>query len=262
MTLSREFMGMAALAILWLNTLLVVAATLRPLLASLGRARRFRRQGIIAKTVDTIAEHRIEQVARRVQAAGRQALLWHDRNYGSVVLSGEIERGDERFELVPCEGVEAEVWVSPARIKANAACPSLQSFDDAYKQAKGAKGYRRILRTAVDAGQRVWVCGNIKDGKLYGSETAPLWVSTQCPLAWRRRHLLLWLLFSLITVAVASAISFLVLQPPWFGRLSTLGGALGLVYFLLVQPAGVAFRDATLPPNRAAVGGRWLAPKP
>ena len=257
--LGREFMGLAALAILWVNTLLVVGASIRPLLASLRRARQFRRSGILAEALETVAEHRVEQVARRVETAGKRALLWHDRNYGGVIFAAQIQHGDQRLTLQACEGAQAEIWVSRARVQANAACPSAEAFDEAHQQAKGAKGYRRTLRTSIEAGERVWVCGQIQDGTLGASEAFPLWVSTECPLAWRRRHLLLWLVFITAVLAMAAAITMLALQPPLFGRLSTIGGALGLVYFLLVQPAGVAFRDATLPPSRAAVAGRWLA---
>ena len=38
----------------------------------------------------------------------------------------------------------------------------------------------------------------------------------------------------------AVGVSALALTRPYFGSWSTAGGALGLVYFLLVQPAGVA----------------------
>ena len=47
------------------------------------------------------------------------------------------------------------------------------------------------------------------------------------------------------------------LWPPVFGLVSTLGGALCLAFFLIVQPAGTALRDAVRVPSRAIVRGQW-----
>jgi len=45
--------------------------------------------------------------------------------------------------------------------------------------------------------------------------------------------------------------------PPVFGTVSTVGGALALAFFLLVQPAAVAARNAARTPDRQPVGGIW-----
>ncbi len=45
-----------------------------------------------------------------------------------------------------------------------------------------------------------------------------------------------------VILGAATGITWLALTPPVFGPISTLGGAMGLAYFLLVQPAGVMLR--------------------
>ncbi|HZO12649.1 MAG TPA: hypothetical protein VFB62_05315, partial [Polyangiaceae bacterium] len=55
--------------------------------------------------------------------------------------------------------------------------------------------------------------------------------------------------------------TYLALYPPIFGTVSIVGGALGLVFFLLVQPAGTAIRDAVRVPSVAQLRGSWVRPK-
>jgi hypothetical protein len=43
---------------------------------------------------------------------------------------------------------------------------------------------------------------------------------------------------------------------------STLGGAACLGFFLIVQPAGTALRDAVRLPSRAWLRGRWMRSAP
>ena len=66
----------------------------------------------------------------------------------------------------------------------------------------------------------------------------------------------------IVAFLVGSAgITVLALWPPVFGRVSTLGGALGLVYFLgFLLPGGVLVRDAVRPASVAFVRGRWTRP--
>ena len=47
------------------------------------------------------------------------------------------------------------------------------------------------------------------------------------------------------------------LHPPVFGLVSTIGAALGLAFFLLVQPAGTALRDAVKLPSAPITRGTW-----
>jgi hypothetical protein len=78
------------------------------------------------------------------------------------------------------------------------------------------------------------------------------------PLAWCLRRMVWGMLCILAMIAVLIGVTGLLLQPPLFGPMSTLGGVLGLLYFLLVQPAGVMIRDALSPPSRSMLRGNWV----
>jgi hypothetical protein len=58
-------------------------------------------------------------------------------------------------------------------------------------------------------------------------------------------------------LAVAGACTAVALTPPAFGTISKIGAALCLAFFLLVQPAGTAVREAVRAPSRALLRGRW-----
>ena len=62
-------------------------------------------------------------------------------------------------------------------------------------------------------------------------------------------------------LCLAGGITYLALYPPLFGTVSTIGGVAGLVYFLTIQAVGVAVREITVAPPRAALRGCWLRPQ-
>src|SRR5262245_24231097 len=95
--LTREVMGLLCLAILWVNTLLVVLAAFGPLrehLAVLARIRRhgLRRGRVVRGCEDGVfARHTVAQVGRRASDdADRQAILFHDRDYQSRLFGGAV----------------------------------------------------------------------------------------------------------------------------------------------------------------------------
>jgi hypothetical protein len=267
--LRYEHLGLLAFAILWVNTLLVVGAAFWPLRQLLGWLKRFRSEGLIEATVlieaaalgdGAIAEHRIEQVGRRASDdADRQAILFHDRSLHGTVLGGRVRTldGDE-LELASVEGDAAEIWVARSAQNERAACPSETAFDEAYRPACRAKGFVRQVVTPIAAGERVWIAAQRDGGQLVGSPQAPMLVATVNPRSYCRSRVLLVFLFMMATLALAAGVSWLALYPPVFGTVSTIGGAVGLVYFLLVQPAGVMLRDAVLPPSRLFLRGSWV----
>jgi hypothetical protein len=77
------------------------------------------------------------------------------------------------------------------------------------------------------------------------------------PRRWLAGKALLLALFVVAETAAAAACTFVALSPPPFGLVSTIGGALCLAFFLLVQPAGTMVRDAVQTPSRSLLGGRW-----
>ncbi len=246
--LSRELMGLLALAILWVNTLLVAGA-------AFGRWRELRRRlgamardGVVEGTVAgdaPLAWHEIEQVGRKASDdADRQAILFHDRRFTSVVVGGRVATADGDVGIA-AEHERAEVWIAAEAHARAAACASDAEFDAAYLKSQKPRGFERIVRCEVGPGDRVWI-------------HAPCLVATFDPRPWCRRSTRLLLGFVAAVLLGAGAVTALALHPPLFGTVSTVGGALGLAYFLLVQPAGTAARDAVRVPCEAYLRGSWV----
>src|SRR5262245_34094906 len=137
--LSNELMGVLALAVVWVTTLLVVGAMAQRITAIAGLRRRMRPlapgevgvglvegevgpghgdandgsgNGKAASADDafTIAVHRIEQVGR--QAADdhdRRAIVFSDRSYAGEMLGGTLKR-DGGGDLRLAKAESADVW--------------------------------------------------------------------------------------------------------------------------------------------------------
>jgi hypothetical protein len=268
--LSRETMGVLALAILWVNTLLVIGAALQEA-ARLWRLRaRWGASGLGGRAVagrvaraggpgGALAVHRVEQVGRyAADDGGRRAILFADRSYRGEAFAGVVTT--EAGEVRVAAG-EADVWPEPAAIREAARGPS-GGFDAAYADARKARGYHRTVEVPLRVGAEVWMVGALRDedgGKVLGpGPDGLLLVAAMEPRRICARKLGLVAVFVLGVLAAASACTALALWPPHFGTVSTIGGALGLAYFLLVQPAGTALRDAVRVPSRTAVRGSWV----
>jgi hypothetical protein len=266
--LSHDVMGLVALAVLWLNTLLVVLAALGPLADLLRRLMRIRRLGMVVGDVEgdePLAEYVVEQVGRRAaDDADRQAILFHDRQRTSIVHGGTVRRGADVIAIAEAPAGRAEVWIAPRDTARELRERQAETpFDEAYTSSGKPKGFERRLSFAIHRA-RVWVVGarrgaGIEDG-IEAPADAPLLVATHDPRVWLALRAL-WLGgFVTLVLGAALAITWLALYPPIFGTVSTVGGALGLVFFLLVQPAGTAARDAVLLPDRAPLRGSWVKP--
>jgi len=274
--LSREVMGLLALGILWVNTLLVVGAAggelsrllrlwrfVRPL--DLGAPGVGARRGRVDSGLGPsgqLAEHRVEQVGR--QAADdhdRPAIAFSDRSYAGTCFGGAVEADGATLHLEA--GLEAEIWPDPSAMRASAA--KVTAFDHAYQQARKAKGYVRTVTSELGAGAHVWVAGDVAtrgERRVLQSAsvggTRRVVVSAIDPRAWCSRKIALLGVFVLGTLLVAAGATAVALWPPHFGVVSTVGGALCLAYFLLIQPLGTAVRDAVRPPSRAILRGSWV----
>jgi hypothetical protein len=279
--LSNEIMGLLAGGVLWVTTLLVAAAAwqqarallrrraaLRPLAGGVG-------VGLVRGRVSSgvIAVQRLEQVGRA--AEGREAILFHDKVAGGSVLGGAIavEGGAAVEGAVAMEGAvavqggvtveacaEAEVWVTAREIAEAACCPSAAAFAEALAAARRTRGFSRTIAVEVAEGREVFVYGRVEErdgGRWIGPAADGMLVATMDPRALLARKAMLAVAFIAGEIALAAACTAVALQPPVFGRVSTMGGAASLMFFLLVQPAGTALRDALLVPSRAFVRGRW-----
>lgn len=271
--LTLPVMGALALAILWINTLLVVGAAWQERTALRRLAQRFRaittgdagsgRAGVLSGRViehSAIAIHEIEQVGRLADSRAPQ-ILWHDRAYRSRVDGGRIESDGASIRVAPAPA--GVVWPDPKRLGERAAEASAEAFDEHAKGAKKARGSTRVVTTPIDADQSVWVYGRLVDGEeglTIEPDAGELWVSQVDPRAWCRSKASLVTTFIVGAVVLAAACTAVALVPPAFGTISKVGGALCLAYFLLIQPAGVSLREAVRTPDRAIVRGAWAFP--
>ncbi|WP_437971415.1 hypothetical protein WMF04_19855 [Sorangium sp. So ce260] len=267
--LSRELMGALALAILWVNTLLIVAAALKQLAAVVATLRRLgppRGDGaalLEARVLrgdglgGALAGHRIEQVGR-AGAGGRgiEEIVFADSGHGGEIYGGAVVADGREIAITPA--VEGEVWVSRAEVCAASACPSEARFDEAYQHARKPRGFSRTVEARICAGAPVWLLGAVERDADGPARMRPTFVSGVDPRAFCRGKL------ALLSLGVAGILGALVgctalaLSRPRFGPASTAGGALCLAFFLLVQPLGTALRDAARSPSSAPARGRWV----
>lgn len=270
-------MGLLALAILWGNTLLVVAAALKEAAALASRRRAMRSfppgaqgPGLIACRVlrgagrtGALAGRRVDQVGH-AGAGSHESILFSDQKYDGEIYGGAVEvpgpsgpSSGPSLELSVSPVLEAEVWVSSSAAREAAACPSAARFDEAYPHARKARGYSRTVEAMIRAGSPVWILGEVTSAG-GAQQLVPTLVSSLDPRAWCRSRELALGAFAVAVLLVAAGCTAVALVPPVFGTVSTVGGALCLLFFLLVQPAGVAMREAVRVPGQAVLRGRWV----
>jgi hypothetical protein len=244
--LSREVMGALALAILWVNTLLIAAAALkgRAALGRLGRSFGDVAKGTVVRgdgPAGALAALELVQVGRLGTGAD-PVILFHDRSYAGRVFGGRVAVGGGReVDVAPSE--DAEVWLDAASVARAASCPSESAFASARDEARKARGFTRTVSAPIAAGAEVFVATRL--------------VSTLDPRAWVANRTGLACGFVVSEILVAAACTMAALQRPLFGAVSTAGAAAGFVFFLLVQPAGTWVRDALRPPSRMQKRVAW-----
>jgi hypothetical protein len=277
--LSKELMGLLALAILWVNTLLIAAAAAKEIAALAGWRRRLvalagdEGVGLVRARVTAgtgpggaLAVHRVEQLGRAATSDdhGRRVILFADRSAAGEVFGGAAARDGSGAEILVDAVADAEVWLPPGLLAASGACASDEAFDRAFADAKKARGFARAIEAPATG--EVFLFGHLRPlGKglaLGPARPGGLLVATFDPRAWLGRKIALAGLFLVGEVALAAGCTAWALWPPRFGFVSTLGGAACLGFFLVAQPAGTALRDAVRLPSRAALRGRWVRSAP
>lgn len=246
-----DLLALLALAALWVNTLLIVAhAGLE--FGELGRRKARLVKANRGRVLEgaPLAEARTLQVGR---SRGDGQLHFHDRAYESESFGGAVQAGEQVLRVPQARGDGlVEVWPDPQRLKLNARCDSANAFERLYPDACKARGAERRVSHALGVGDEVWVVPADADG--------PLWLSAVNPARWIRRQRALLCAFMLGSLALLCLCTLLVLWPPIYGTVSTLGGALSLAFFLLVQPVGATVSEQVRPLHRAVLRGRWLRP--
>ena len=240
--LSREVMGVACLGVVWVTALLVAGAAwqdLRDLLAVLARARR----AVVGVAETDLAEWSVEQIGRALDVGkSARAIGFHDRAFRSEIFGGSVRVGESLVSVAP--STHGEVWIDEARRLE--AVSGGADFDAAYAQARKAKGFQRVVRVRVQAGDRVWLVGDDV-------------VSTLDPAAFCRRKALGLALFIPLELAACAAATRLALTLPHFGTASIAGAVACLAFFLGVTPLAVSLREGARRPHEAFLRNQWRA---
>jgi hypothetical protein len=249
--LTNGVMGAVALAIFWVNVLLIAAATgkqLRALLArhaSLGGVVR----GQVARgdgPAGAFATHHVEQVGRA--ALDGTSILFNDRRaWGEVSGGALVTAAGETLDVPPA--AEAEVWLEADRLARAGACTSNDELDQALASARKAQGFKRTVAAPLGEGAEVFFAPPAGDHVAL--------VATMDPRALLAKKVAVGAGFIVAELAAAAGCTAVALRPPVFGAVSTVGGVLCLGFFLAVQPAGTMVHDALVVPSRAFVRGRW-----
>lgn len=255
MTFEREIMAGLCLAVVWVNTGLIVAHGLGDLRRLLGLRRCLQSNvgRFEAASPEAGATYQLVQAGR---TRGDGSIHFHDRRTEcSLSGHGRVESSKGTWDVTARAG-GVWVWPTPAELRAATACASREEFDALAGPALLARGAERVATVRLD---QSWVAGGrLTGGVLHGEPDAPLVFSTDDPRA-RLAGLcgrVVLVLGAILTVA--AALTGLCFVGPAFGSASV-AAALGLfVYFLLVQPLGVWLSESVRWPHEVSRGGRWI----
>lgn len=245
-------MALLTLGILWLNTLLIAVAALKQRgqlgerLSALLAAREAGRlvEGEVTRgdgPDGAIATRTIHQVGRAMTVSGPDRILLTQAKAELERHGGEIAVGSSK-RAIPAGGTW-DLWLP----RAAASARSLADFDAAFAKASTQKGLTTTAIQSVRVGQRVhWLEGEL--------------LATTDPIVELRSRRAGLIAFAIASVALCGVITAVALVPPIFGTISTIGGALGLLFFVLVQPAGVRARNWARVPSEQLLTATWQRP--
>ncbi len=247
-SLPYEWLGIGVLGVLVVNTWLIVLSAWkrRRLLGDVRKKWVQVERGTVEKGLGpegVFARRIVSQMGRALTVRGPDRIAWTDTASVSEFFGGVVLRSNaEPIVLEPTGDVE--LWLSDETPVRDG------DFDDAWARASTNKGFSTRVTISVASGTPVWVCRS--EGTLR--------IATLDPLAFCDRMRRMLTLFSVLSLVALASIAALACSPPLFGPVSTLGAVLGIAFFLLIQPLGVAVRDLTLLPPSRQVGGLWSRP--
>jgi hypothetical protein len=243
------FLGIALLAVVWTAALLCALASVDYARKLMARARELRgvREGTVASGEGpggALAVHEVEQIGRAMDGEP-PAIVFSDKAYRGEVYGGTLTASGETVEVT--HPGELEVWPDMEAQVARAAVPNDAELDALYKDARSAKGAPRVVRVPFAVGNKVYFASG-PDGRL-------TFLSAEDPAAFLSGRVRAHIAFAFVELAICGALTALALHAPVFGKVSTLGGAGLLAFFLIVQPVGVSVEEASREPFRRFLRG-------
>jgi hypothetical protein len=264
--LSFEFMGVLALWVLWVNTLLIAGAALIDLrrLGSGVRGVRVLRGRIEAASSEgsPFAQLSVSRTGR-IADGPTLSIQFGAQKPESSLHGGTVRVGETAMLVreVPCR-----VWLDPEIIAHKLAHFTEAELPEAEEAARKRRGLQRTTDLPLEVGDDVYLAGRFEQTEsglvASASDNAPLLVSTIDPRAFIARQTAKTVSFLVAMVLVLALITGLASSEPLFGPLSKLGGVLGLAYFLLVLPAATWLRERTAAPDRRSYFGYWKTGRP
>ncbi|AKF07339.1 hypothetical protein [Sandaracinus amylolyticus] len=257
--LPYEWLGLLALGILWVNTLLIAAAAWQQR-SALGAIRATmiagRHDGTLVSGIveegrgpeGAIAMRHVEQMGRALTISGPDRILFTERAVDEEIFGGVVRTdAGETLDVEAARGESIEIWLRDDAPSARRDA----DFERAWSRASTNKGCVSTLEQRIERGARVWLHRGA-DGVLRIAALDPV---AECT---RKRALLAG--FAVLTVLSCAVVSLIACWPPALGTISTIGGVLGVAYFLAIQPLGTAVRDAARIPPERLVTGVWQRP--
>jgi hypothetical protein len=250
-----DFMAGLALAVFWVHMLLMAADAIVQWRSVRQLGARLRAGGLVAGQVESgrgpegvLAEQRTEQ---RGRSKGDGVIHFHDRAHESEVFGGSVKLDDgSLIDLPAASGDGVQVWPSRELRSELAGPSSKEAFDEVYGAAQKARGWTRVVRVPVRAGDRVWV--------LPDPET-PLIAATD-PRGWTRQRGAMVLGFVSVHLVLSAACTAAAVWPPMYDTVSKIGAFVSFVYFMQIQDFTRILRERLRPPSRAFLRGEWTRP--
>jgi hypothetical protein len=243
-------MGLLALGVLWLNTLLIAGAALQQR-RELGRELSAIRDALTAGTLrramvkrgdgpdGVVLTRTVHQMGRAMTVTGPDRILFTEARVEIDVHGGALEVEGTVVEIVA--GDEAgRVWLAPDTTLVRA----ITDFEDAFRAASTTRGLTTFSEQRVGVGTAVWH----QPGVL---------LSLRDPSALIGERMRGLLAFAIVSIVLCAGITAVIFVPPVFGMVSTVGGALGLLFFVLIQPAGVRVRNWARLPDQQPTTATW-----
>ena len=250
--LTAEILGPIVLFVFWVNILLMAGSLLHRF-KDAWRERRmmdgeFSLLRVKVLEDGPLAVFRLAQLGRRTDSG---SILFHDLDRRDTIYGAEVRVGNETLEVLATDG---EAWLDATRRNEVTGLPSdAEEMREALRDSERVRGYRRLAEIPLgQKGEEVWIWGR-RTGDVFQARG----VSDSDPRGACRRRMVFCLLGAAGTILGAIATTAVAAIPPWYQGWSTVGGALCLAYWVMIQEWVVNLDEAQKLPGEAHFDQEW-----